>query len=267
MLLDRTDFASYIRDRTEEGEERWNNVMELRSVVQEYAALPAESALVTFLEEVSLVSEVDNLDEQTNAVTLLTLHTAKGLEFDTVFIAGMEEGVFPHSRSFGDNDQMEEERRLCYVGLTRAKSKLYLVHTFRRTMYGNQMLSEPSRFVCDIPDHLVQGRTPAPAREPGDFRSPVRVGEDDRSRPRASGGIRTMAQRRNRNSRGKTARQPQEVGSTFSVGDRVNHPTFGEGIVISSQVSTDDEEVTVAFVGGVGIKRLMASLAGLVKAD
>jgi DNA helicase-2/ATP-dependent DNA helicase PcrA len=120
LVLDRTGYADYVQDGTEEGRDRWANIMELRTVAKEYLDLPAEMALTTFLEEVALVSDVDNLDEQVDAPTLLTLHMAKGLEFPAVFIVGMEEGIFPHNRSMDDPDQMEEERRLCYVGISGA---------------------------------------------------------------------------------------------------------------------------------------------------
>ncbi|NIO71825.1 MAG: UvrD-helicase domain-containing protein, partial [Anaerolineae bacterium] len=126
LVLAKTSYADYVQDGTEEGRDRWANIMELRTVAKEYLDLPAETALTTFLEEVALVSDVDNLDEQVDAPTLLTLHMAKGLEFPVVFMVGMEEGIFPHNRSMDDPDQMEEERRLCYVGITRAKERLYL---------------------------------------------------------------------------------------------------------------------------------------------
>lgn len=241
MVLERANFARYIRNGTDEGEERWSNVMELHSVVQEYASLPAESALTVFLEDVSLVSEVDNLDEKTDAATLLTLHTAKGLEFYAVFIVGMEEGVFPHNRSFGEEEEMEEERRLCYVGITRAKSKLYLVYTFRRTLYGSQVVNEPSRFIRDIPKQLIAGHHPAPSRSTRNVPSPLRWNIP--------------------------VEAPKVIKPSFSTGDRVQHDSFGEGVVVSSKSSVDDEEVTVAFVGGAGIKRLLASLAGLKKIE
>ncbi|GAG44629.1 unnamed protein product, partial [marine sediment metagenome] len=160
---DKSGYSAYIRDGTEEGEDRWNNILELRTVAREYLDLPPEAALTTFLEEVALVSDVDSFDEAVNAPTLLTLHMAKGLEFPVVFMVGLEEGLFPHSRSFNDPEAMEEERRLCYVGITRAKERLYLVHTFRRTMYGESQVSVPSRFIADVPDHLIAGREEAQA--------------------------------------------------------------------------------------------------------
>nr|MBC7245693.1 UvrD-helicase domain-containing protein [Chloroflexota bacterium] len=239
QLLDRlladSGYSEYIRDGTEEGEERWENIQELRTVAQEYAHLPPDTALTTFLEDVALVSDVDNLREETNAVTLLTLHMAKGLEFDTVFIAGFEEGILPHSRSLEEPEEMEEERRLCYVGMTRAKCRLYLVYTFRRTRFGNQATSQPSRFLRDIPSRLIKGAIiPAPARLKADL--------------------------------GQASPARQTSGS-FHPGDRVRHPQFGEGIVVNSQMQGQDEEVIVAFAGKVGIKRLLTSFAALKLID
>ena len=130
-------------------------MQELRNVAANYRHLAPEVGLTAFLEEVALVSDVDDLEETADAPVLMTLHMAKGLEFPTIFIVGLDEGILPHSRSLDDPDEMEEERRLCYVGITRAKERLYLVHAFRRTMYGESEVSVPSRFIADIPDHLA----------------------------------------------------------------------------------------------------------------
>ncbi len=231
-LLADSAYADHVQDGTEEGQERWENIQELRTVAQDYDHLPPEAGLTTFLEDVALVSDVDNLREETDAATLLTLHTAKGLEFEAVFIVGLEEGILPHSRSLGEPEEMEEERRLCYVGMTRAKRYLHLIHTFRRTRFGNQATSEPSRFLRDIPARLVKGReVPAPARL--------------KAEP-------SLASSRH-----------APTSASFAPGDRVRHPQFGEGIVVSSQVRGEDEEMIVAFAGKAGIKRLLASFAGL----
>ena len=238
LILDKSGYSAYIRDGTEEGEDRWNNILELRTVAREYLELPPETSLTTFLEEVALVSEVDNLDETANAPTLLTLHMAKGLEFPVVFIVGLEDGLFPHSRSFDDPEGMEEERRLCYVGITRAKERVYLVHAFRRTMYGESQVGEPSRFIEDIPDHLIAGRGEVLNEEERPYRFQVQ-------RPVTSA--------------------PAMTGQ-FETGDRVRHRIFGEGIVVESKVAGTDEEVTVAFEEK-GIKRLLASFAKLEKLE
>ena len=241
LILEKSGYRTHIRDGTEEGEDRWNNILELRTVAREYLELPPETSLTTFLEEVALVSEVDNLDEAANVPTLLTLHMAKGLEFPVVFIVGLEDGLLPHSRSFDDPEAMEEERRLCYVGITRAKERVYLLHTFRRTMYGESQVGEPSRFITDIPDHLIAGRGEAQTA----------LDKEERS-------YRWQAQ-------WPVTSAPAVTGQ-FETGDRVRHRIFGEGIVIESKVTRADEEVTVAFEGK-GIKRLLASFAKLEKLE
>ncbi|MFQ5826943.1 MAG: ATP-dependent helicase, partial [Dehalococcoidia bacterium] len=149
LVLERTGYRDYVL-AGEDGEDRWDNILELRNVAQDYAAQEPGEALTSFLEGVALVSDVDDLDEKEDRVTLITLHQAKGLEFEVVFITGMEEGVLPHIRSFDDPDQMEEERRLCYVGVTRAKKLLYLVRSFQRTLSGMGGPRLPSRFLEDI---------------------------------------------------------------------------------------------------------------------
>ena len=262
LVLERTGYAAFVQDGSDEGQVRWENIMELRTVARDYADLPVETALTTFLEEVALVSDVDTLDDQVDAPTLLTLHAAKGLEFAVVFITGLEEGLFPHSRSMDDPEQMEEERRLCYVGVTRAKERLYLMRTFRRTLYGESEVREPSRFLDDIPESLVleQGekrgmRQERLGLEPGRFLGRERTGFTPFSplqRPAPA-----------------AAKPSRPSISRFQTGDEVKHDVFGLGVVIESRLAGDDEQVTVAFAG-IGLKRLMASLAPmekLVKAD
>jgi DNA helicase-2/ATP-dependent DNA helicase PcrA len=171
LLLSRTGYQEFLQDGTQEGEERWQNVMELRTVAENYADLPLPEQLGSFLEDVALMSDVDTLKEEKDAVTLITLHAAKGLEFPVVFIVGMDEGILPHSRALeaeeaGRDDQMEEERRLAYVGITRAKQRLYMVYAFRRTLYGLTQTNGPSRFIADVPAELVTGRDPGTAFNP-----------------------------------------------------------------------------------------------------
>jgi DNA helicase-2/ATP-dependent DNA helicase PcrA len=242
VLVD-TEYESWIRDGTEEGEERWANVMELRNVAADYDALPQDIALSTFLEEVALVSDIDELPESAEAPTLLTLHSAKGLEFGVVFIVGLEEGILPHSRSFDDPEEMEEERRLCYVGVTRAKERLYLLHAFRRSRYGGDDLNVPSRFLADLPAHILQGKSSATAR------------------PAVGPAITRPALRTS------TPAAPQQPTlRQFAVGDRVRHALFGVGTVIESKATRQDEELKVAFPGK-GIKTLLASYARLERVD
>jgi len=242
----RSGYEAYLRDGTAEGEDRWVNVLELIGKAQDYAYQDTSEALTMFLEDTSLVSDIDELGEGQTAVTLLTLHAAKGLEFPVVFITGMDEGIFPHSRSMENAEQMQEERRLCYVGITRAKKRLYLLHAFRRSLYGQADYREPSRFLSDISAEILQGaREQNPPRQQelglsgGHFRKSSRAWRWETTSPSSI-----------------------PVQAQFKVGDRVRHPTFGEGIVISSVLQSDDEEVTVAFAGHKP-KRLLASFARL----
>lgn len=237
-ILDESGYREWLRDGTDEGEDRWNNVLELRAVSTAYEEMPLDIALDAFLEEVALVSDTDDYQTNSEVATLLTLHSAKGLEFKVVFIVGLEDGLLPHSRSFEDPEEMEEERRLAYVGITRAKDRLYLLHTFRRATWGRSDISEPSRFLDDLPKQLTNG------------------------------GGQTRSAHRRMTSWGRPAKQPPArragFGSTlqFRPGQRVLHPKFGEGIVITSRLAGDDEEVSVAFEGQ-GVKRLLASFANL----
>ena len=146
-----------LADGSEDGEERWANLLELRSVTTRYDDLEPEDALDRLLEETALVADQDSYEGDADAVTLITLHAAKGLEFPVVFIAGLEEGVFPHSRALDDEKELEEERRLAYVGMTRAMRRLYLSHAWRRATWGMGQLSVPSRFLLEIPAELMVG--------------------------------------------------------------------------------------------------------------
>ncbi len=241
QVIEETEYGAYIRDGSQEGEDRWENMLELRGVASEYAHLPTEESLLTFLEEVSLVSDVDNLEEG-EAPTLLTLHSAKGLEFGTVFIVGLNDGLLPHNRSFEDPDGMEEERRLFYVGVTRARDRLYLSHTFRRSVFGSSEMGQPSRFLADIP-------------------SALKISMDQKRAPKQStfglGRSRPAAQRPQRTT---TSTQDAPVRP----GDKVRHAMFGEGTVIEVRQRGSDWDVTVAFKGK-GIKTLAASFAHLEK--
>jgi DNA helicase-2/ATP-dependent DNA helicase PcrA len=156
-VLERSGYRAMLADGSEEGEDRWNNLLELRSVTTRYDDLSPEDALDRLLEETALVADQDSYEGEADAVTLITLHAAKGLEFPVVFIAGLEEGVFPHSRALDDERELEEERRLAYVGITRAKNRLYLSHAWRRATWGMGGASVPSRFLLEIPAELMVG--------------------------------------------------------------------------------------------------------------
>ena len=168
--LERSGLQAVIQDGTDEGEERWANLTELRNHAAEFDEIAAPEGLARFLEEVALVSDQDELDEAPDRVTLITLHAAKGLEFPVVFMVGMEEGLLPHRRALEDERELEEERRLAYVGMTRAKDRLYLVHAHHRSTYGVGAQSDPSRFLAELPEELLAAeRSAAPFRRGGDW--------------------------------------------------------------------------------------------------
>ena len=251
ILLD-TDYRGWLarrqsdKDGDEEAEDRWANVQELVTVAdKQYSKIAPGAALDAFLEDVALVSDVDDLPEgPPDAVTLITLHQAKGLEFPVVFIAGMEEGLLPHQFSVDDPASLEEERRLCYVGITRAQRELHLLHAFRRAYQGRSGHNPPSRFLNDIPPELLQlDRTAA-----------APVGPD----------VRPAANRWADWDDFDTA-QPEPVQVDLSAGDRVAHPAFGAGVVLKTRSIGGDVAVTVRFSGAVE-KELLASIAQLTKA-
>ena len=167
-VLEDSGLRRFIQDgdqrRDDRAEERWENILELREVAQEFNAEEPPDGLSTLLERLSLVADVDNYEESEDSVTLITLHQSKGLEFPAVFIVGLEEGLLPHSRSMDSEEQLEEERRLCYVGVTRAQRRLYLLRAFRRGFMGRGGPTLASRFLRDIPMGLISPGTDAPAR-------------------------------------------------------------------------------------------------------
>lgn len=241
-LMDRiiadTGYEAYIRDGTEEGEDRWENVQELRSVAAQYA----DATLADFLALVALVADVDNLTDNVNAPVLLTLHSAKGLEFPVVFIVGLEEGMLPHNRSLDDPEALAEERRLFYVGITRAKDRLFLTYSFRRARWGEYGPNIPSRFLEDIPESLTEG---ARVRRRGTRKTQawdVLAEVDIRSTPDPVPA-----------SRQKSARTPP-----FQAGDAVVHDTFGPGVVLEVGPMGEDWEVVVAFERA-GIRHILGS--------
>jgi DNA helicase-2/ATP-dependent DNA helicase PcrA len=243
LITSKVDYEPYLMNG-KDGEERWENVLELRTVANEYRHLPPPEGLSDFLEGVALVSDVDGLDETVDAATLVTLHQAKGLEFPVVFIVGVEEGILPHFKSFADAEQMEEERRLCYVGITRAKQRLYLVHAFRRNLMGSSTPSTPSRFLDDIPKHLVAS-------------GGLWQGEEGRVMP-------TLYSSRTRTPAPNT---PSSDFPELKPGDHVHHAQFGDGVVVNCHSVKDDKEAVVAFSSGVGVKKLLLSFARLEKKE
>ncbi|MCX6811300.1 MAG: ATP-binding domain-containing protein, partial [Candidatus Berkelbacteria bacterium] len=230
ILLKKTGYKDYILDGTEEGESRYENIKELISVAKNHSTLPPEESLSSFLEETSLIADIDNYDQNAPALTLMTLHNAKGLEFDNVFIVGMEEGIFPHSRSLLDPEEIEEERRLCYVGMTRAKERLYLLRAQERLLWGTLQSNPSSRFLDEINPNFVENITH------DEYLTETKVSSD----------------------LGEES-QIQEI--SFAVGDKIIHPNFGKGEVLS----INDDEVEVKFLH-TGKKRLSIQYAPLHKA-
>ena len=340
-VLEDSGYRAMLMDGSADGEERWENLLELRAVTTRYGDLEPEDALDRFLEETALVADQDAYEGERDEVTLITLHAAKGLEFPAVFIAGLEEGVFPHARSLDDERQLAEERRLAYVGMTRAKDRLFLSHAMRRSTWGPGMPAAPSRFLMEIPDELVEGprfgggdadgirgdldmladrrwssRTVGGARPGGaayrqgsgrpgaprggesfrptrdldakraSFAAGERSGmlriekdadggydiewsDEDGSqvapadRAPAAPAVRPVSgagQGSGGPARPPRVRVPGE--RLYRDGDRVRHQRFGEGIVVTSKLTRDDEEVTVAFREG-GVRTMLASIANL----
>ncbi len=257
-MLDRSGYLNDLRDEnSEEANERIENLMELVSAARDFETHEAEPTLGGFVDRLSLLSEVDEESGKRDAkVWMMTMHAAKGLEFPMVIIAGLEEGLFPHSRSAEDDDELEEERRLCYVGMTRARRQLVLTGAARRRVFGEYQSCEPSRFLDEIPATLMERITPAPsprydsafAHSHYEFRTNP-YGRKGSSRPKE---------------REATYAYENEDQSSTGVrpGMRVRHAQFGVGSVIAVEEHNDDMKITVRFVS-VGVKKLLAKYAKL----
>jgi len=239
LILEEVDYRSYIDDGTDEGKDRWENVMELRRLAAEFH----EKGLTAFLEQVALVSDQDTLTGTMNVPTLLTLHSAKGLEFPIVLIVGLNDGTLPHSRSFDDPEEMLEERRLFYVGITRAMDRLYLVCAQNRSLYGYPEPVDASRFLDDIPHDLIEDArfsrsSPRPRRTPLHRSTKWNAVVDN------------------------TPDTKSAYQQKFHPGMQVQHPTWGDGMVLNSRIDDGDEVVDI-FFKELGLKRVAASLAHL----
>ncbi len=233
QIIEETGYREFIEDGTDEGRDRWENIMELRRLADEFK----DAGLDPFLERVALVSDQDTLDIDSSVPTLLTLHAAKGLEFPNVFIVGLSDGTLPHIRSFDDPEGMQEERRLFYVGITRAKDHLFLLLPLNRSSFGYSEPVDESRFLRDIPDDLIEDG--ARSRR--------------QSRITRSGALRWETD---------DLQAAVKTEPMYQAGATVFHPVWGEGLVLNSRIQDDDEIVDVFFAGE-GLKRLAASLARL----
>ncbi len=262
-ILDTTGYVEDLKkDRTPEAESRVENVGELLSVAKEFeqqqSGEDGNPSLSAFLENVSLVSDIDSLEDTANSVTMMTLHAAKGLEFPVVFLTGLEEGIFPHFRAMGSQTELEEERRLCYVGITRAKEELFMSYAGSRMIFGQTQRNPVSRFVSEIPMSLflakssrrgaIEDYTPTlteGSRRPESVTAPK---WDDLSRDSAR----------------KAAAAPNSKAMPFALGEKVHHAAFGDGFVVGFDSPTI---VKVQFMGTVGMKKLDLGFAKLEKAS
>jgi DNA helicase-2/ATP-dependent DNA helicase PcrA len=254
-ILDRSGYLQDLRDdQTEDAESRIENLAELVSAAREYESRESEPSLTGFVDRLSLLSDVDEEAGSKDArVWMMTLHSAKGLEFPVVVLAGLEEGLFPHSRSSEDVEELEEERRLCYVGMTRARSKLVLTGAARRRIFGEYQASEPSRFIDEVPSELIDRIAPA-------------MSGGDRSYKSNFYEFRTNPYGRRRIKEPEPAYsyedEDQSTGMSLRLGMRVRHPQFGVGSVLSIERLDDDTKLVVRFAA-VGQKTLRAKYARL----
>ncbi|MGE6631638.1 DNA helicase PcrA [Bacillus sp. NPDC077027] len=253
-ILEKTEYREALKaEKTIEAQSRLENIDEFLSVTKNFEAQSEDKSLVTFLTDLALVADIDKLDEdeaqEQDAVTLMTLHAAKGLEFPIVFLMGMEEGVFPHSRSLMEDAEMEEERRLAYVGITRAEEELYLSGAQMRTLFGRTNMNPESRFIREIPEELLDN-----LNEKKDVRTPF---GQQRQRPERRGPVsRPQVQ---------TIQQTGASGLSWAVGDKAAHKKWGVGTVVSVKGSGDSTELDIAFPSPTGIKRLLAAFAPIEK--
>ncbi len=239
-LVKRIQYLAYLDDKTPQGESRQENVRELIGVAQGYHQI----GLVAFLEEVALISDIDSADFGDNVVTLMTLHAAKGLEFPVVFMAGLEEGILPHSRALYDQSEMEEERRLCYVGMTRAREELYMLYAAARSLYGGLQHNVPSRFLGEIAADHVQEQTVMPSFG----RAPLGVPSDE-----AEVGLPIAA------ADGAESDELRYVPELHE-GDTVSHELFGRGTVVETE-----GDMAAIYFQKAGVKKLNVAFAPLKK--
>ncbi|MBP2649891.1 MAG: ATP-dependent helicase PcrA [Firmicutes bacterium] len=262
VLNDTGYLAELENEQTPQAEARIENLRELLTVAKNFAKEDGiEPTLENFLSQVALVSDIDTADLSDDKVTLMTLHSAKGLEFPIVFLAGLEEGIFPHARTLMSETEIEEERRLCYVGITRARTKLYLTNARMRTIYGNTVMYPPSRFIGELPEKLVERHlrqaVANKAQNPSyqTARRPVSAAPAPRSTAPASAAPASATAR--------PAATPR-TGGDWKAGDKAQHAKWGLGTVVEVRGTGDNQEVKVAFPG-MGIRQLMIKFAPLTR--
>ncbi len=250
IMLDKTGYLDYMQRLGDEGITRIENIGELKSTIKAYADESEEPSLNEFLEEISLYTDLDKMDADTDAVVLMTVHSAKGLEFNNVFVAGMEEGIFPSGRCFNTEEEIEEERRLAYVAITRAKKNLYLCSAAQRMVFGTTQRNITSRFIKEISKELI------------DKHDNTIIARTDTPPVAKANSSFSLQQQLESNRRSKNA---QETDNTeYSVGDRVVHKIFGEGTVLSIRKMANDAMLEIAFEKA-GTKKIMANYAKLKK--
>jgi DNA helicase-2/ATP-dependent DNA helicase PcrA len=268
-VLEKTGYREMLQaEKSLEAQSRLENLEELLSVTKSFEESNEDTSLVAFLTDLALVADIDSLDddgEKADSVTLMTLHSAKGLEFPVVFLIGLEEGIFPHSRSLMEETEMEEERRLAYVGITRAEQSLFITNAQMRTLYGRTSMNQPSRFIKEIPEDLLEGIEPE-QRMNTPFGS---TGSSFASRGTANGSARTSF------ATPVTTRKPvmrpvsaiaSGEGTGWKVGDKAEHGKWGIGTVVSAKGQGEGTELDIAFPSPIGIKRLLAKFAPIKKA-
>lgn len=252
LILEHTDYERYIRTEKDKPDERIENIEELRSNIINFEKEYGDGAdLTTFLEEISLQTDIDNYDAEADSVVMMTLHSAKGLEFPVVFIAGMEEGIFPSNMTLMNPEEMDEERRLAYVGITRAKEKLYLIRARDRMLFGSTQHNRLSRFAEEIPENLLE----LTGKDKKENNSAVTISNDflQYGKPRKSSpGYRKVTP--------KTA--PSNI--TYAVGDAVMHKVFGKGTIIRADKMGSDQMLQISFENA-GTKTLMANFCKMEK--
>lgn len=266
-VLDVTKYLDYLQEEPETYEDRVNNIKELSSMFIKYEEESEDANLSEFLEDVALISDIDSYNEDEDAVVLMTLHSAKGLEFPVVFIPGMEEGIFPGNQSMFSEEDLEEERRLAYVGITRAKKKLYLISSQQRMLYGQTSRNMPSRFLREIPSSVIDDQSVVARRSTG-FTTP-RTAYANASRNELGHSSHNKIGSYTQSSSsahkfGQAGNAAQKNNIDFKVGDTVCHKSFGTGIVLTITPMGGDMLLEVAF-DKAGTKKMMANYARLEK--